>query len=418
MRKILLLICVLALAGFAGWKLVLQKENGEAKILATTEIRAGEVRKVLEATGIVKSQVGSIVKIGARSTGEIRTMLVKVGDKVQKGDLIAEIDDRELQAGKAEAEARLAQAQAELERVIQVYPLQISEAEAQLELAQAQALYARQNMKRQQTLVDREVVPQDVLDQAVRDQVVARNEVLARQATLLRVREEFDMELPKAKKAVAQAQAALESIAVRISYTRIRSPITGLVSQVTAQEGETVVSGLQVSNLITVIDPSRLEMWIYVDETDVGQVEPGMAVEFRVDAYRNRTFETSIEQIYPEPETRDNIVYFKALCPITAEQAELLRPEMTTQCQIVVEERTNVPVLPNQALKWVGDAQVVFVVNPDGTASRIKPELGLNGLMGSEIISGLSIGDTVATQVVLPASTAKLDDSTRAKRPR
>ena len=78
---------------------------------------------------------------------------------------------------------------------------------------------------------------------------------------------------------------------IRISYTPIESPITGVVSEVTAQEGETIVAGLQVANLITVLDPARLEMWVYVDETDVGQVHAGQAAEFRVDAYPGKTFD-------------------------------------------------------------------------------------------------------------------------------
>ena len=417
MQKYILLAVLLALIGAATWHFGFKSNDEAPKVLETATVAVGDVRRVLEATGIVKSQVGAIVKIGARATGEIQQMLVKVGDPVKKGDLIAVIDDRELQAQKAEAQASLARAEAELARIKLVFPLQISEAEAQLKLSQAQLTYARQNLERQDVLTKRDVVPQDTLDQAARDLDVAQSEMNARQATLNRLKQEFAKELPKAEKDLQQARAALDSVDVRISYTRILSPIDGVVSLVSAQEGETVVSGLQVSNLITVIDPSRLEMWIYVDETDVGQVTPGMPVEFRVDAFRNRLFSSSIEQIYPEPEIRDNIVYYRALCPVTREQAEALRPEMTTQCQIVVKEHAGVPVLPNTALKWIGDRQVVFVVGADGQVEQRTPKLGLQGLNNSEILDGVAVGDTVATQVVLPASTAKLDDANRAKAP-
>ncbi|EMG36465.1 RND family efflux transporter, MFP subunit [Desulfocurvibacter africanus PCS] len=405
MRKILLIAIGVALLAVGAWYLLADRNDGEPRILSTTTIQRGTVRKVLEATGIVKAQVGAMVKIGARATGIIERMPVKVGDRVNKGDLVAVIDDREQQAEQAETEARLASAQAELSRVRQVYPLQIAEAQAQLDLAQAQYAYAQANFKRQQDLVARDVQPQDILDQARRDLDVSRNELEARQATLRRLRQEFEQELTKARRAVDVAQATLRSIKVRISYTRITTPISGLVSQVTAQEGETVVSGLQVTNLVTVIDPTRLEMWIYVDETDVGQVKPGMPVEFRVDAYQGRIFQGRIEQIYPEPEIRDNIVYYRALVPLDPRQALALRPEMTTQCQIVVEQRENVPALPNTALKWVGDRQVVFVRGPDGVVREINPQLGLQGLESSEIVNGLQVGDVVATQVVIPGLT-------------
>ncbi len=402
MKRSLLILAVLAVLAAGIWLWLGREAGGEPRVLATATIGLGDVRKVLEATGIVKAQVGAMVKIGARATGTIERMPVKVGDRVNEGDLVAVIDSREVEAELAEAQARLASAQAELSRVRNVYPLQIEEAQAQLALAQARSDYARANFKRQEDLVARGVQPQDAQDQARRDLDVAVNELAARRSTLVRTRAEYEQELAKARKAVAEAQASLRSVQVRQSYTRITTPISGLVSQVTAQEGETVVSGLQVTNLVTVIDPTRLEMWIYVDETDVGQIRPGMDVTFSVDAYQHREFRGRIDQIYPEPEIRDNIVYYRALVPLDPQQALALRPEMTTQCRIVVEERKGVPVLPNTALKWLGDRQVVFQVLPGGEVRQVNPELGLLGLNTSEIVSGLRVGDVVATQVVIP----------------
>jgi len=77
----------------------------------------------------------------------------------------------------------------------------------------------------------------------------------------------------------------LTELNVRLTYTRIYSPIDGVVSQVNADEGETIVAGLQVANLITVFNPNMLEMWIYIDETDIGQVKLGDYVEYTVDTY-------------------------------------------------------------------------------------------------------------------------------------
>jgi HlyD family secretion protein/macrolide-specific efflux system membrane fusion protein len=418
MKKIIAILAVLVLIGGGAAYFLSGDGDTEPIVIETTPLERGTVRKVLEATGIVKAQVGAMIKSGAQATGTIEEMRVKVGDPVKKGDLIAVIDDRELAAQRAEAEARLIRNQAELARIRKVFPLQISEAAAQLELARAQADYARKNIDRQKRLVEREVQAEDFLDQAIRDLDVELNQVRARQATLTRLEQEFAKQEITAQKAVVEAEASLDSINVRISYTRIQSPIDGVVSQVTAQEGETVVSGLQVSNLITVIDPSRLEMWIYVDETDVGQVRPGMAVEFRVDAFRNRIFESTISQIYPEPEIRDNIVYYRALTPVSGEQANDLRPEMTTQCQIVVEEKNDVLALPNQALKWVGDRQVVFVQEPGGSVRQVEPKLGLAGLLASEVLEGLASGEEVATQVVLPKSEAGEAQAPARGRPR
>jgi len=126
-------------------------------------------------------------------------------------------------------------------------------------------------------------------------------------------------------------------------------------------------------------------------------------VEFRVDSQPDKTFSGTLDRIYPDPEIRDNIVYYKALVTVDREQALLLRPEMTTQCRVVVDTRENVLTVPNQALKWVGGRQTVFVVDKAaaGGVREVLPKLGLPGLEQSEVQGGLSEGEEVATQIVL-----------------
>jgi HlyD family secretion protein len=250
-------------------------------------------------------------------------------------------------------------------------------------LEQAKLSYLQKNLPRQRTLVKQKLAAQDTLDLAMQDTEMAAH-------------------------SVASARAKLQTLNVQLSYTEIHSPIDGVVSQVAAQEGETIVSGLSVSNLITVLDPSRLEMWIYIDETDVGRVSTGLPVRYTVDAYRDRVFEGTVDRIYPEPEIRDNIVYYRALVRVSREQADALRPEMTTQCKVIVETKKDVLAIPNSALKWVANRQVVFVVaDPEKEPRETTPELGLVGLEMSEVLSGLEEGQVVATQLVLPGSKVK-----------
>ena len=378
----------------------------DTKVLATAEVAIGDVRKVLQATGIVKAQVGAIVRIGARATGTIKEMRVRVGDPVKAGEVIALIDDRELRAQRDQAEATMEKARAERQRVLDVYPRRIAESEAQLKLAEAQYDYAKANSSRQSQLLKQNLVARDTQEAAMREELVTFSTVRARRATVDLAKTEFVKEKIKADKVVEEAEAGLVTIETRISYTRIVSPIDGVVSLVSTQQGETVVAGLQVANLITVLDPTRLEMWIYVDETDVGQIKPDMPVEFRVDAYPDAVFKGVVDTIYPQPEIRDNIVYYQALVRLGAEKATMLRPEMTTQCQVVVQEKKGVLAIPNSALKWVDNQQAVFLVE-DGKAVRVKPELGLSGLHETEVISGLAAGQLVATQIVLPSGGKK-----------
>lgn len=401
MKKILLFILIVAAAGGAWWWNTSRKPE-PVKVIATAEITTGTVRQVLQQTGIVKSQVGAIVKIGARATGTIDRMLVRVGDRVEKGQIVAVIDSRELNSRLTEAEAQRDVAKAELARIRHVFPLRIAEARAQLKLNRAQAEYRVATLSRKQKLAAREVISRDELEDATQQAAVEKNRVSAQMATLNREEKEFAQELRKAEASVARAEATVHALETQISYTRIVSPLTGVVSLVAAQEGETIVAGLQVANLITVLDPSRLEMWIYVDETDIGQVRTGLPVEYTVDAYPDQVFEGSIATVYPEPEIRDNIVYYRALVTVSPEQAEQLRPEMTTQVKIITARKDDVLILPNAALKWVNGTQTVFIVQEDGTVTEAAPELGLTGVDTSEIISGITQGTTVATQIVLP----------------
>ena len=395
-------VLLVALAGFFFWG---PGSGDEAvRILETAEVTRGPVRQVLEQTGIVKPQVGAIVKIGSRATGAIEQMLVKVGDRVTAGQLVAQIDSREVRSQLAEARARHQSRQAELKRVEQVYPLRIREAEAQLALAETAAHYLASNHQRLARLAEEGIISPDELENSRQKAEVEKRLVAARRAALDRERHEFVEERRKAFLALEEAKAEEQAAAIRLSYTRIVSPLAGVVSLVSAQEGETIVSGLQVANLVTVLDTSRLEMWIYVDETDVGQVKPGQALEFSVDAWPDKLFRGTLATIYPEPEVRENIVYYRALVEVDAEQAKLLRPEMTTQVQIVVAEAADVLRLPNAALKWVDGRQLVFVQQEDGSVRQVSPQLGLVGLTYSEVLSGLEEGEQVATQLVLGRS--------------
>ncbi len=345
-KFLILFLLVLALGAAFWW--YAGRAATTVVIEQTTLVEKGSVRKVLSATGIVKSQVGAVVKTGTRATGVIEKMLVRVGDKVTAGQFIAKIDSREQEA-------------------------ELTRAEAQLRSAKAELGFASLLEKRMGGLSSQDLTSRESYDDARRRADAARA-------------------------AVAEAEAGLAGARVRLSYTSIYSPLTGVVSEVTAQEGETVVAGLQVANLITVLDPSKLEMWIYVDETDIGQVTPGLSVEFSVDAYPDDTFPGSVDQIYPQPEIRDNIVYYRALVKLPEASAAKLRPEMTTQCRVIVDSKDNVLIIPNNAIKWVDDEQVVYVQTPGGH-ELARPKLGLIGPDVSEVLSGLKQGDKVATRL-------------------
>lgn len=324
--------------------------------------KRGGVTHFTEQTGIIKAQVGAIVKVGTRATGVLTRLKYQVGDFVKKGELIATIDDRELLANKGNLEA------------------QIEEQKRDLEAKDAQYAYAKLNYEREARLLEKEFTTKDTVDKAKRELDVAVAQVA----------------LGKAK--VKEAAEKLKALEVSLSYTKIYAPISGFVSQVTTQEGETVVAGLSAVNLITVIDATKLEMWIYVDETDIGRVKPGMKVEYWVDAYRDKRFSGTINLIYPQPEIKENIVYYLAILKIDPKDTAFLKPEMTTHVRIIIDEKSDVIVVPNGAIRFEDGKNVVYVKLKD-KIERKAVTTGIRDDRFTEVVSGLSEGE----RVVIPA---------------
>jgi multidrug efflux pump subunit AcrA (membrane-fusion protein) len=358
------------------------------QVLESAKVERGSIRGVLVETGILKPQVGAVVKIGARITGTVVSMRVKIGDRVKAGQLIALIDDRELRKNIERQKAVLENARWTMQQVELTFPQRIKEAEANYR-------YARVNYEREQKLMEREYTTGDALDRA-------RSQYQALEANVRRLKDELKTQLEISKARVGELEAQLKQLEVNLSYTRIDAPIDGVVSDVTIQEGETIVTGLQVANLVTILDPTRLEMWIYVDETNIGRVEAGQAVEFYVDTYPDRMFNGAIQRVHPQPISKDNIVYYLAVVQVTPEDAEVLKPEMTTHVRIIYEQKDNVLTAPNAALKFEEGGQVAYVVIGENKVEKAVVKSGVRGENRTEIISGVKEGDEVATKIILP----------------
>ncbi len=354
MKKIIIIIAAVAViaGGFFAYKKFFVKPS--TKVLETAKVEKDDIRGVLVETGIIKPQVGAVVKIGARATGTIVRMNVKIGDRVKKGQTIALIDDREIRYTIEQQKAALAEAQANYN-------------------------YARINYERENELLKQEYTTKDSVDKA-------KNQ----------------FEAAKAK--IDDYTAQIKQQETKLTYTRIYAPINGIVSDVTAQEGETIVAGLQVANLVTVLDPTLLEMWIYIDETDVGRVKLGQESEYYVDTFPNKIFNGSIEKIYTQPVVKDNIVYYLAIVKVPREDALMLKPEMTTHVKIIFDEKKDILTAPNAAIKFEKGKQIAYkVIGPD-KVQKVEIKIGIRGEEKTEILSGAKEGDELAVKLILPVS--------------
>lgn len=364
-KYIVIAVIVAVIAGLLIYILAGKKGNSD-KTGENFTVKKGNVTYFTEQTGIIKAQVGAIVKVGTRATGTLTHLKYQVGDVVKKGELIATIDDREILANIRNTDAT------------------IESLRRDLEAKEAQYVYSKTNYEREQNLLEKEFTTKDSVDKAKREVDVAYAQA----------------EFGKAK--VTEALEKRKALEVSLSYTKIYAPISGYVSAVSTQLGETVVAGLSAAILITIIDPTKLEMWIYVDETDIGRTKPGMKIEYWVDTYRDKRFYGKIDMIYPQPEIKDNIVYYLAIVKIDPKDTAFLRPEMTTHVRIIVEEKTDVLVVPNNAVRFEEGKTVVYFKGKDKTEPRqVTP--GIRDDRLTEIVAGLAEGETI----VIPAVAKK-----------
>jgi len=382
---------LISISGFFIYKRYFTKTG--IKIIETAKVQRKDIREVLVETGIIKPQVDAVIKVGARATGTIIKMNVKVGDSVKKGQLIALIDDREILDTIAQTEASLEAARESLRQAESTYPKRIDEARANYE-------YAKKEYERQLGLIEKGFTTKETFERAKKD-------LDSSEAIYLRLKDEFESSIKIARANIKDKEASLKQQKTRLSYTRIYAPIDGLVSEVNARDGETIVAGLQVANLITIIDPKRLEMWIYVDETDIGKIRVGHPVEFSVDTFPEMTFKGKIENIYPQPIVKENIVYYLATLKLPPEDASYLRPEMTTHVKIISEEKKDVLSVPNASVKYEAGRQVVYRIIGKEKVEPVEVKTGIVGEDYTEIVSGLRESDIVAVKLLLPPKNGK-----------
>lgn len=390
MKKGLFIVIAVILLTASGFLIYKNLSKPSTNVLETAKVQKGSIRGVLVATGIIKPQVGAVVKIGARATGTIVKMNVKIGDRVKTGQLVSLIDDREIKKNIEQQKASLIAAQNTLSQIELTYPERIREAKANYD-------YAKINYERETELLKHEYTTKDSVDKA-------RSQYEATEANLKRLQNEFKTQLNIAMANIEDITAQLGQQETRLTYTRIYVPINGIVSDVTAQEGETIVAGLQVANLVTVLNPTLLEMWIYVDETDTGRVKLGQQVEYYVDTFPDKHFKGSIEKIYPQPVVKENIVYYIAIVRVSKEDTLFLKPEMTTHIKIIFEEKSDILIAPNAAVKFEKGAQVAYKVIGPNKVQKVELKTGIRGEDNTEIISGVKEGDVLATKLILPVS--------------
>jgi len=310
----------------------------------TVRVERRDVGSVVKATGVIKPRVGAEVRVGSRISGVVKHLYVQIGDAVVKGQLLAALDDRDLLARRDEAAAAVRQAAADRR-------------------------FASDDLRRKTALHASGGISPSDLEAAQRADAVASAQE-------------------------ARARANLAFADAQVGYARIVAPIDGVVASVSTQEGETVAASFAAPTFLTLIDPSRLEIWAYVDETDIGRIHVGQRARFTVDTYGDQEFEGRASAVYPKAEIRDNVVNYVTVLRFEPPRDRTLRPEMTTTVRIALAMREHVLAVPIKAVRF--DDRRAYVLARRG--SRTDKQWVTTGMRDEsywEILTGVHEGDAV-----------------------
>jgi HlyD family secretion protein len=378
MRKILFIVIALAVAG--GGYAVYSRSGGTrgsqgaqagaggpgggpggggafARQPMTVEVAQVVRAPVAEQLTVVGNLVGAqTVEIVSKVSGRLQDVTVRIGDRVARGQVLALVEDREIREQVKQAEASFDVSQAT-----------IRQREADLKFAET-------NLARSRNLFERQLLPQQTLDDSE-----ARQQAAVAQLDLARAQFE-------------QAKARLEELRITLANTRIQSPVDGFVGRRNVDPGAYVSPNVPVAS---VVDIRFVRLVANLVEKDLRRVEAGAPAEVDVDAFPGETFRGRVARVAPvlDPATRT------ATMEIEVPNVDYrLKPGMYARVRLTVAQRQNALVIPRNALVDVGGKRGVYVYDAAGKTAHFRDVgVGLQDDQRAEITSGLTESDRVVT---------------------
>ena len=195
-------------------------------------------------------------------------------------------------------------------------PLEINKAQAEIQELKVQLTLAEKMLERNLKLNQKGFIADTVVDGATERLEVLKAQVNLANEELKLKQSQLENDSRLAKAMVDRAQASLEEEDIQLSYANITAPIDGIVAFVSTQEGETVVASLNAPTFVTLIDLRKLEMTVYVDETDIGRIKVGQDALFTVDTYSEKFFKGKVREIRPKAVIKDNVVNYEVILDI------------------------------------------------------------------------------------------------------
>lgn len=372
-KKIILISIAAVLAVGAGYRLFGESKANHKVVYETATVTKGEISESITATGTIEPVTE--VTVGTQVSGIIDKIYVDYNSTVTKGQLIAEMDRSTLQSELASQRAAYDGAKAEYE-------------------------YQKKNYERNRGLHEKQLISDVDYEQAV-----------------------YGYE--KAKSSFESSRASLAKAERNLSYATITSPIDGVVTSRSVEEGQTVASGFSTPTLFTIAaDLTQMQVVTDVDEADIAGIEEGQRATFTVDAYPNDTFEGVVTQIRlgqagsssSSSSTTSSATVVTYEVVISAHNPDLkLKPRLTANVTIYTLDRKNVLCVPARALRFtpekplIGDKDVVKdcesehkLWTREGNTFTAHPvEIGISNGISTEIIGGVDEGTVVITEAAV-----------------
>jgi macrolide-specific efflux system membrane fusion protein len=359
-RRTLLAGGLLSVSAAVGWWWLGDEAAGGAAPATATVVRAS-IEDTITALGTL--QPFDYVDVGAQVSGQLLKLHVALGDTVEEGQLLAEIDPRVLQAKVLASEAQLTNQRAQLKQY-----------QAQLELSQTQ-------LNRQQALYEERATSLELLQTAQADVKVKRAQIEALQAQ------------------IKQTEAGLEEDRTNLEYTKIYAPMSGTVVSQSAKQGQTLNANQQAPVLVQIADLSRMTVDTQVSEADIGKLREGMPAYFTT-LGQDRRWEANLRQILPTPTVTNNVVLYNAQFDVDNPDGRLMT-QMTAQVFFINAQADDVLTIPLAVLQGrpgrtleKGQGYRLQVLEKGKPVER-SVVIGLRDRVNAQVLEGLSEGDVV-----------------------
>jgi len=407
-----LLLLGVALLGSAGTVALLGR-RGEVPVRVVTLKREDMVISVsATATGTLESEAE--VNIRAEVPGRILRLLVDEGDRVARGQVVAELDPQEADSQIALARAELATARARLDEERAGVAMLRERIRTKIEETRATMERTARDLERLRALHAEGAIPRQQLDLAQADSEVAA----ASYAAALADRDQVNVkehQVAAAQAAVAQREAQLRLAEVQRSRMTIRSSMAGLVTRRLANEGEVVGlgGGSMVTlggPLFTLVDLDRLYIRATVDEFDARQIRLGQEARVTLEALPGRTLRGRLYKISPAVSGERQEARTFSVRVALEEGKEFVKPGMSADVEVIVARRRDALFVPNQAILEREGKKRVYVV-ADGRARATTVKVGESNWNSTEILEGLREGD----RVVMNPDAPRLSEGARVR---